>query len=217
MLRASIWRPCVSLIWVNPDLISRQVVDSALRTSLPSFAVGCFILLSGICSLALARLRSRDRLLLYVGIFSTLYGTRLLIENELVRDAFNRPGTGYLPWALCITYAINIPFTLFARELLGRGWKGTIVIWLWLSIGFAAIAIPTAFFAPNLGWVSLVNSLLVVSGTVLMLVQVLVERRAGNSLAASLLWPLLIFGIFVLLENNGVRMGGHDKHWPAAA
>jgi hypothetical protein len=82
----------------------------------------------------LVRLRSRDRLLLWVGVFSTLYGTRLFVQNELVRDAFNRPGNEYLPWALCITYLINIPFALFARELLGRGWKGSIAIDVQLTL-----------------------------------------------------------------------------------
>jgi sigma-B regulation protein RsbU (phosphoserine phosphatase) len=193
-----------------PDLIPRQVVTSALRINLPLFAITCLILLGGICSFALARLRSGDRLLIWVGVFSTLYGMRLLIQNELVRDAFNRPGNEYIPWALCITYVINIPFGLFARELLGRGWKGSIAIWLWLSIVFATIAIPTAFLAYNVYWVGFTNGLLVVSGTVLILLHVLVERRSGNSLAASLLWPLLIFGVFVVLENNGFRVGGRS-------
>ena len=192
------------------DLIPREVVVSALRINLPFFAVGCIILLIGACSLALARLRSRDRLLLWVGIFSTLYGARLLVQNELVRDAFNRPGTEYILWSLCITYAINIPFALFARELLGRGWKGSLAIWLWVCIGFAIVAIPSAFFVYDTRWIDFANNVLVVSGTVLMLLHALAERHSGNSLAASLLWPLLICGGFVVLENKGVRVGGRS-------
>jgi phosphoserine phosphatase RsbU/P len=195
---------------VSPDLIPRQVVYSALRTNLPFFAGACIIILAGVCSLALARLRSRDRLLLWVGVFSVLYGTRLLIQNELVRDAFNAPGREYVPWALCITYSINIPFWLFARELLGPGWKRSIVLWVWFSVAFAIVAIPTAFLGGNAYWVDPLNGLLVVGGTVLILAHILVERRTGNPLAASLLWPLLIFGVFVVLENKGVRVGGHS-------
>ena len=48
------------------------------------------------------------------------------------------------------------------------------------------------------------------SGTVLMLLHVLVEGRSGNSLAASLLWPLLTFGVFIVLENKGIRVGGRS-------
>ena len=110
---------------MSPDLIPRQVVNLVLRTNLPSFAIARIILLGGALALALGRLRSRDRLLLWVGIFSTLYAARLFVQNELVRDAFNAPGREFIPWALCITYVINIPFALFARELLGIGWKGT--------------------------------------------------------------------------------------------
>jgi phosphoserine phosphatase RsbU/P len=193
---------------VNPDVVPRQLVLSVLRTNLPYFAIACVILVGGACSLALARLRSRDRLLLWVGIFSTLYGTRLFLQNELVRDAFNAPGMGYLPWSLCITYAINIPFAMFALELLGAGWNKTIAIWLWACIVFAIIAIPTSLLLHNLDSVDLANNTIVVCGAVLILLHVLAERRTGNSLAASLLWPLLIFAIFVVLENNGVRVGG---------
>jgi sigma-B regulation protein RsbU (phosphoserine phosphatase) len=190
------------------DLIPRQVVNSALRLNLPFFGIGCLILLGGAASLAFARLRFRDRLLFWVGVFSTLYGIRLLMGNELVRDAFNQRGTEYIPWVFCITYIINIPFAFFARELLGQGWKGSLDLWRWLCVAFAAIALPSVFLAYGASWVGLVNTLLVVGGTVLILLHVSVERRSGNSLAASLLWPLLIFGVFVVAENNGVRVAG---------
>ena len=195
---------------MNPDLIPRQVVNSALRTNLPFVAIACIILLCGICALALAGLRSRDRLLLWVGVFSLLYGARLLVQNELVRDAFNTPGREFVPWALCLTYLINIPFALFARELLGEGWKSSITIWLWLSAAFSIIAVPAAFLAEDTHWIDLLNGVLVIAGTFLILTHVLVARRTGNARAASLVWPLLIFGVFVVLENNGVRIKGRS-------
>ncbi len=111
---------------MDSDVIPRHVVNSALRLNLPYFAVACAIAIGGTCSLLLARLRSRERLLLWVGVFSMLYAARLFIQNELVRDAFNAPGAEYMPFFLSITYAINIPFALFALELLGDGWKASI-------------------------------------------------------------------------------------------
>ncbi len=195
---------------MDPDLLPRQAVNSALRINLPFFAVGCIIFLFGAGSLALARLRSRDRLLLWVGVFSVLYGARLLVENELVRDAFNAPGREYVPWDLCITYVINIPFAVFARELLGQGWKKTISLWLWLSVAFAVVAIPSVFLIGYTYWINLVNGSLVISGTGLILVHVLKERRSGHSFAASLLWPLLIFATFIVLENEGFRVRGRS-------
>ncbi len=192
------------------DSIPRQVVDEALRANLPFFGIACVTLLAGVSALLLAWLRSRDRLLLWVGVFSVLYATRLFLQNELVRDAFNAPGQEFVPWALCITFVINIPYALFARELLGRGWKGVVEIWLWLFVTFAVIAIPTALFAHQFYWTNVINSLLVVSGTLLILLHVLIARKASNPFAASLLWPLLIFGILVLLENKGIRPAGLD-------
>ncbi len=83
-------------------------------------------------SLLLAWLRSRDRLLLWVGIFSVLYAVRLFVQNDLVHAAMNVRGQELAPWALCITYVIPIPYALFARELFGRGWNATIAVWLGL-------------------------------------------------------------------------------------
>ncbi len=192
------------------DSIPRQVVYSALRTNLPEFGIACVTLVAGITSLLLARLRFRDRLLLWVGVFSTLYAARLFIRNELVRDAFNAPGGEFLRWALCITFVINIPFALFARELLGPGWKSVLVIWLWVEVAFAIVAIPMALVAHQVYWTNLINSLLVVSGTVLVLVHVLIRRKGADSFAASLTWPLLIFGTLIVLENKGVRPAGFN-------
>jgi sigma-B regulation protein RsbU (phosphoserine phosphatase) len=190
------------------DFIPRQVFNATLRVNLPFFGIACVALLAGISALLLWRLRSRDHLLLWVGVFSSLYGIRLLIENELVRDAFNAPGGEYRPWAIFITYLINIPYALFARELLGRGWKGVIVIWLWLDVAFAAIAIPVALLGHGLYWTNLINSVLVVSGTAVVVLEVALGRKASNSFVRSLLWPLVTFAIFVVLENKRIRPGG---------
>lgn len=193
---------------MNPDLIPRQVVYSVLRANLPLFAVACIIMLGGVCVLVLARLRSRDRLLVWVGVLSLLYAARLFVENELVRDAFNAPGQGYIPWALSLTYIINIPFSLFALDLLGEGWIRSIALWSWLMVAFALLAIPIAFAAGDVPWVTRTNEVLVIGGTVLMLAHLAAERRTQNALAVSLLWPLAIFGAFIVLQNEGVRLGG---------
>ena len=69
---------------MSPDSIPRQVIETALRVNLPFFGIACVTLIVGVSSLLLAWLRSRDRLLLWVGIFSVLYAVRLFIQNELV-------------------------------------------------------------------------------------------------------------------------------------
>ncbi|HEX7358994.1 MAG TPA: SpoIIE family protein phosphatase [Bryobacteraceae bacterium] len=186
------------------DSIPRQAVYAALRDDLPFFGIACITFVAGILALVAARLKYRDRLFLWVGIFSVLYAIRLFLENDLVRDAFNVPGADVASWTLCITYVIPIPYALFARELFGRGWKGSITTWLWLEIAFAIAAIPAALLFHLDHATDLTNSALVIGGTALVLSHAVARRSVSDSLAASLTWPLLIFGIFVVLENRGV-------------
>ncbi|MBV8073774.1 MAG: PP2C family protein-serine/threonine phosphatase [Acidobacteriaceae bacterium] len=194
---------------MTSDDIPRQVASAALRANLPFFAIACITLVAGIACLLLARLRSRDRLLFWVGIFSVLYAIRLLIENELARDAFNSPGLGYLGWNAALTYIIAIPFAAFARELFGRGWKGTIAIWLWLEMAFALIALTVLLTAHQTYWTDIVNSVLIIAGVLVILFHVVrIRREGGNPFAASLAWPIVIFGAFVVFQNRyvlGVR------------
>jgi sigma-B regulation protein RsbU (phosphoserine phosphatase) len=148
-------------------------------------------------------------LLLCVGAFSILYATRLLVQNELVRAVFNAPGQEYVRWDLSLTFLITIPYALFARELFGRGWKGAIAIWLWLDIGFAIVVIPFALAGHQLSWARLINGVLVVSGTLLILLHLLMRRNDRDSFAASLTWPLVIFGLLVLFQNRSVLLVQH--------
>jgi hypothetical protein len=60
----------------------------------------------------------------------------------------------------------------------------------------------------ELYWTNLINSILVVSGTAVVVLEVAPGRAASRSFTRSLLWPLLIFGIFVALENKRIQPGG---------
>jgi sigma-B regulation protein RsbU (phosphoserine phosphatase) len=137
-----------------------------------------------------------------------LYAARLFLQNELVRRAFNAAGAGYVSVALGMTYLINVPLGLFAMELLGRGWKGSIAKWVWLCGAFAVIAIPSSLLLHYPRWVGFANGSLVVGGTLLLLLHVARAHRTGNLLSASLIWPLMLFGACILLENGGFRFRG---------
>lgn len=189
---------------MTPDSIPRQIVDAGL----PFFGIACIVLVGGISSLLLARLRCRDRLLLCLGVFSVLYAIRLFLDNEMVQAAFNASRELFAPWILGLTLVIPIPYALFARELFGQGWKGTIAIWFWLEVAFALLAIPAALIAHQLFWTSLVNNTLIIGGTLLILLHVLLRRHDPDSFAESLKWPLIVAGAFVLSTNWGFRPGG---------
>src|ERR1022692_2084203 len=64
---------------------------SALALGLPYLIAASICLAAGLTAVGLSLLRSRDRLLIWIGIFATLYGLRLFWENDLVRIAFNMP------------------------------------------------------------------------------------------------------------------------------
>src|SRR3981189_1149991 len=129
-------RLILQIDWLMPAIPYDQL-QSALVWWLPYLAIAAICLAAGLGALALSLLRSRDRLLLWVGVFATLYSLRLFCENDLVRDAFGVPS---LRWPIAlVTYLIPIPFMLFFRELLGRGWKSSIQIWLWIQVVYAPI------------------------------------------------------------------------------
>ncbi|MDQ2844150.1 MAG: hypothetical protein M3Y72_24540 [Acidobacteriota bacterium] len=177
------------LTFLDPDYIPRRVVYAALRANLPYFGLACIVLIAGISSLLLTRLKYRDSLLVWSGIFSVMYGARLLMQNELVRAAFNVPGQELYEWARCLTYAIPIPYALFARKLFGPGWKGSIAIWSWIQIAFALTATPIALFAHQVHWTDLVNGILVIAGSLLILLHVLLRRERGSRLRHLLRGP----------------------------
>jgi sigma-B regulation protein RsbU (phosphoserine phosphatase) len=196
-----------------PDLVSRAEVHAALRSGLPFFAIACVVFVAGLGSLLLSRLRSRDPLLFWLGVFSLLYATRLLLINELVLAALGLSYREIAPCSRCITYVISIPYALFARELFGASrWSIAFAIWYWVEIAFAAIAVPFALAhgprSPiDFSELDLLNNVLVISGTLLLLFY-LWKRSDTTPFAKSITWPLAFCGLLVLLENRGIRPYG---------
>jgi sigma-B regulation protein RsbU (phosphoserine phosphatase) len=193
---------------MRPDGFSYQFVQSELRLHLPFFAVASIVVAAGISALALAALRSRERLLYWLGIFSLLYGVRLFLENGLLPTLLGVDGARLLPWAMCLTFLIPIPYASFAREWFGVGWRQSIRIWVWVQIAFALIAIPFVVSGHDWRWADALNGYLVIAGTLLMLLHVVFPRESPSASDKRLAWPFLIAGIFVLLNNWGYRPAG---------
>ena len=173
----------------------------------PYLIAASICLAAGLTALGLSLLRSRDRLLLWIGIFATLYGLRLFSENDLVRIAFNVPSLR-APSAV-ITYLIPIPYVLFLQELLGRGWKSSIRIWLWVQLVFAPIAILAGPVAGHSNATDLANNILIVGGTAIALVPLLLSR-AGASIPSVLRYTIFAFLLVALMRNLGLRIAGQN-------
>jgi phosphoserine phosphatase RsbU/P len=198
------------LIQVSERQISFEVVRSALRSNLPFIGVASIVLAAGVAALVLSRLRSRDRLLFWLGIFASVYGVRLFVQNELVQAASKLDSGVFTTAALILTYVIPIAYAGFCREMLGSGWKNTISIWYWAQVAFAPIAIGAAEFAHAQRWTDLANNVLIAGGTVLTLLHVFLGECAERRPVRSLRWPLLVSGILVLGNNVGLRPARFD-------
>jgi phosphoserine phosphatase RsbU/P len=192
-----------------PPSIPTEVVRSALRTNLPFIAVASIVLAAGIASIALSRLRSRDRLLLWLGIFASMYGLRLFLQNDLIRTAAGAEPAVFRWMDLCLTYVIPIPYAAFARELLGGGWRRSVALWFWVQIVFAPISISIVAWTHDKHPTDLVNNVLIIGGT-LLIVMHLFLRRSTELSVHSLKWPMLVVALLVVGNNLGLRPANFD-------
>jgi phosphoserine phosphatase RsbU/P len=177
--------------------ISEAGVRSALAQWLPYVAVAAICFAAGAAAIVLSLLRRRDRLLLWMGIMAVFYGLRLAWANDLVRFAF---GAQSVIWPIAaMTYSINIPTALFFRELLGRGWKRSIEIWVWVQVAFAPIAIFAGWASGDWLRMDRVNHVLVVASVLLVAAHLAPPKTAATPPA--LLYSILLFGVLVIANN----------------
>ena len=180
--------------------IPRDVLQQALRSDLPFVALATMAVAIGIAAVVLWRLRSRDPLLLWLGILSALYGLRLFAANELLRIA-----TGLGPDTLrqavdVITYSIGIPFVLFFREWLGSRWRKAMTGLLWTEFAFAPLAIALGVIGGHRDLAMAANGVLVVAGTVVGLLAAF--WRFGRAPGAAVLnYTIGFFLVSVVLTN----------------
>ena len=195
---------------MNPQSsIPIDVVQSALRTNLPFIGVASIILSVGVASIVLSRLRSRERSLLWLGIFGLIYAGRLFLLNDLIRSATGANRHVFALAVLYLTYVIPIPYAALSREMLGPGWKRSFSIWLWMEVAFAPIPIAAATLGGQLRWIDLGDNILIIGGTLLILLHIFL-RESRDAAARSLRWPVLVCGVLVLLNNVGLRPANID-------
>ena len=135
----------------GPDFAS-QTTKAPFRRDVLQIPLGTLFAALGLSALLLSLFpwRSRDPSLIYFGIFSLLYGVRLLIDSYSARFLIPAPAFFWPHLSAVISYLVTIPFTLFAEQFLGKGWKNTIRWSIVAQILFAtgAIAADTALKTP---------------------------------------------------------------------
>jgi phosphoserine phosphatase RsbU/P len=194
-----------------------EISQQSLQLELCYLVAATVFLAVGVASTILGLQRSRDRLLLSLGIFVILYGLRLMAEHRLVPVALgvSPARAGQIIWA--ITCCILLPGALFFRELLGDAWRKTTTAWLWLQVVFAPLGIILGMWKyRDLMWT--VNNLLAIVASLFVLVAVFAPARpvavAGTGLDSKsqhvLRGALIVFAAFVIVTNFQILPGGHD-------
>src|SRR5262245_1614550 len=72
------------------------------------------------------RFRQRSTTLLTFGAWTALYGARLLAFQTPVRETLGGPPGLWLQLIAVVTYAINVPITIFLGSLIGPGWRHSV-------------------------------------------------------------------------------------------
>jgi hypothetical protein len=122
------------------------------------FGIGVVLVTVGVGStlVAAGRLAADGRPLAAFGLFTGLYGLRLVTASDIVEQAVGPSAPGAHLEAI-ITYTINIPILVLVQHFAGRGWHGAIawLRWMWVvyAVGATAFALvtgrPWAAAGPN--------------------------------------------------------------------
>jgi hypothetical protein len=104
-------------------IASQQSLQTLLVGSLPLLILGSAIVASGLAALgayAVAR-KSRERILLWFGLFACPYGLELITRNPVFRLAFGPPQQWWLFAESLIEFGTILPLLLFLEDLYGKG------------------------------------------------------------------------------------------------
>jgi sigma-B regulation protein RsbU (phosphoserine phosphatase) len=121
---------------------ARLLFRDLLRGDAPSVVLGIVITTAALAALAtyLARTKNRPPQLLSFGLFSLLYGVRLLLKAPTVQLAFDIPGFKWSYVESTIGNLILIPVVQFVEQIYGKGWKSSIRWMLWFFTAYAVFA-----------------------------------------------------------------------------
>lgn len=135
------------------------MTPSQLRWDLLSVGVGVLLLVIGLAAISLFffRFKSRERSLVYFGLFAILYAIRLLGNRIIIESVFDVPRIfwNYVNWAISCT--IVLPFGLFLYELVTDRMKIVMRVILAVLALCAIVAIVAAAFGAALPGLNAAN------------------------------------------------------------
>jgi phosphoserine phosphatase RsbU/P len=130
--------------------LSDEPISFHLRQDLPLLILGAIIAAIGLAALVVqvSRWRSRQRVMLWLGLFAGPYGVRLLTNTFAFHLAFGEPPTPWLFIGRLVDFATIVPALLLFEDFYGKGWRSS-VRWLIGSYVLFAIIAFTAIVLKN--------------------------------------------------------------------
>ncbi|HKR64015.1 MAG TPA: hypothetical protein VJZ00_09810, partial [Thermoanaerobaculia bacterium] len=188
-------------------LALENAANAPMREDAVSVVVAFVLMLTGIVAAIASLLRRRgDTLtLLGFGVFTFLYGLRLVCDSYVpLVFGMSLPSTRFA--VAFITYTITIPGWALTVRLIGRGWKST--LW-WQVVAFtvfAPIGIASDILTRTPGSLELVNNVLVILGGVSVIANTARLRGRMTLELRVVLAGAFLFLLFAL-NNNLAALG----------
>jgi len=169
------------------------------RLDVYEFIVGVLLTCLGLIAIVLACLRwkTKNLFLISFGVFCFLYGARTNAFQFLFEAS--RLFWSYERWF--ITYLVPIPAFLLIEQIFGRGWKSSIRRVWQFAIVFAIFSIVVAIYLKKPWAAYSANSILVIAGLVIVMVNLFWPGIRLNREMRTLRIGFVIFAVFSLHAN----------------
>ncbi|HUR80935.1 MAG TPA: PP2C family protein-serine/threonine phosphatase [Thermoanaerobaculia bacterium] len=200
------------------DEVPRALVraaTSSLRENITGIAIAAILIVIGIACAAVSRMRrgANASALLWFGVFSALYGMRLIADSAL--PVLLGASTLHMQFAEAwITAVIPIPGWLMARSLIGDGWRGTLRWQVFAFALFAPIYIIYGLVTGVPDALEAANNALVITGGINILVNLFLTRRQHTRELQVVLAGSVVFMLFALANNLAALTRHHVGETP---
>ena len=175
------------------------------RWTILFIGIGAILLSIGLLAtgIFLFRKQTRDRMLLYFGIFVILYAVRVFLREPTILSVFGIPPAIAGHIIRTITYTIALPILVLFLEVLQTRWRRVVIWTVAVQLAFAVVAVPLDYLGIALRALDVTNSILVLASWVLLIALLFFLRPPGRlprdlrAVAAG----IGVLGLFVLQAN----------------
>jgi len=151
--------------------------------------------------LALSKFEVRDGVLLLFGVMSLLWGLRFLSHAPVIPLMVGWEPDVWARFTRFLAYLSAPPAFGFAWCLLGPGWKHSLRIITWVSIGFAVVACSVLVVVPNPDLLLHVFNVMMLLCLAVVVVNVLRPEVRSHPEMKKLIGGGLASLVFIVLEN----------------